>query len=170
MKIFLGADHAGFDLKEEVKDFLKKAGYEVEDCGALEFNKTDDYPEFISQAAAAVSQDPENSRAIIFGRSGQAEAMLANKYKGVRAALFYCPAVPLGPADVTGRISRDPLEMIRLTREHNNANILSLGATFLKTSDALKVAKMWLESPFTQEERHVRRIEKIKKIEEGLYA
>ena len=170
MKIFLGADHAGFELKEKVKEFLNQAGYEIEDCGAHEFNKADDYPDIISQAAAAVSKDPENSRAIIFGRSGQAETMLANKHKGVRAVLFYSPAVPLGAADVTGRISHDPLEMIRLTREHNNANILSLGATFLKVSDALKVTKMWLEAPFTQEERHVRRLAKMKQIEERIFA
>lgn len=169
MKVYLASDHAGFELKEKVKEFLRQEGYEIEDCGALKFEKADDYPDFISKAAIAVSQDPDNSRAIIFGRSGQAEAMLANKYKGVRAAVFYAPAVPLGAADVTGRISHDPFEMIRLTREHNNANVLSLGGTFLKMEDSLKVAKMWLEAPFTQEERHVRRLGKIRKIEEELY-
>jgi ribose 5-phosphate isomerase B len=169
MKVYLASDHAGFELKEAVKKFLQQENFEVEDCGALTFNKTDDYPDYISQAAAAVAKDQENSRAIIFGRSGQAEAMLANKYPGVRAALFYIPAVPLGAADVTGRISHDPLEMIRLTREHNNANVLSLGATFLRKEDALKVVKMWLDSPFTREARHVRRLDKIKQIEEELY-
>ena len=165
--IYLATDHAGFELKEKVKDFLNKEGYQVKDCGAFEYNKDDDYPDFISKAAEKVSSDPENSKAIIFGRSGQAEAMVANKYKGVRAALFYTPAVPIGAADVTGRISNDPFEMIRLTREHNNANVLSLGAAFLKPEDALKVVKLWLDAPFTNEERHVRRIEKISKIEEN---
>jgi len=166
MKVYLATDHAGFKLKEKVKDFLIKEGYKVDDCGAHKFDKDDDYPDFISKAAKAVSDDPGNSRAIVFGRSGQAEAMLANKYKGVRAALFYCPAVPIGDADVTGRKSEDPFEMIRLTKEHNNANILSLGTIFLSDRDVLKVVKLWLEAPFTKEERHVRRIDKIKQIEE----
>lgn len=170
MKVYLATDHAGFALKEKVKQFLQGLSYEIEDCGALSFDKTDDYPDYISKAAAAVSADPENSRAIVFGRSGQAEAMLANKYQGVRAALFYSPAIPIGPADVTGRKSNDPLEIIRLTKEHNNANILSLGAVFIAESDAIKVVKKWLDTPFTGEERHQRRIDKIKKIEEELYA
>ncbi len=164
-KVYLGTDHAGFELKEKVKKFLLDNKYEVEDCGASSYDKDDDYPDFISKAAEAVSKDPENSKAIIFGRSGQAEAIVANKYRGVRAVLFYTPAVPVGAADVTGRISQDPFEMIRLTREHNNANVLSLGAAFIKTEDALKVVKLWLEAPFTGEERHVRRIGKIAKLE-----
>lgn len=166
MKIYLGADHAGFEAKEEVKKFLIKNSYEIEDCGAYQFDKTDDYPDFISKAAKLVSADPENSRAIIFGRSGQAEAMLANKYKGVRAVLVYAPAVPLGAADVTGRVSENPWEMIRLTREHNNANVLSIGAVFLNVQDVLKIVKLWLEEPFPADERHVRRLAKIKQIEE----
>ena len=168
MKIYLATDHAGFDLKEKVKVDLQAKGYNVEDCGAHEFNKDDDYPDFISKAAEAVSKDPDNSRGVIFGGSGQAEAMVANKYKGVRCALFYTKAVPIGAADVTGRTSTDPYEMIRLTREHNNANILSLGARFIEEDEALKVVGLWLEAPFEQTERHVRRIEKIKKIEKQI--
>src|SRR3989344_7514094 len=94
MKVYLATDHAGFELKEKVKQWLKKEGYAVEDCGAYEFDKTDDYPDFVSKAAAAVSNDPQNSRAIILGGSGQAEAILANKFRGVRAALFFSPTAP----------------------------------------------------------------------------
>lgn len=166
MKIVIAADHGGFDFKEKVKKFLIKEGYTVEDYGAYEFDKDDDYPDFISKAAEAVSKDPEGTRGIIFGRSGQAEAMLANKFRNVRCALFYAPAVPVGAADVAGRVSADPFEMIRLTREHNNSNMLSLGGAFIKEQDLLKVVKLWLDTPFPGHERHVRRIEKIRKIEQ----
>lgn len=165
MKIFLATDHAGFELKEKVKKFLQGQGYDVTDCGALSFDKEDDYPDFISQAAEAVSKNPQNSRGIIFGGSGQGEAIVANKYKNVRAVVFYTPAIPAQAADATGRQSSDPFEIIRLSREHNDANILSLSARFLEEEDALKAVKLWLETPFPAEERHKRRVEKIKEIE-----
>ena len=165
MQIFLASDHAGFELKEKIKVFLKDKGYDVVDCGAQTFNKDDDYPDFISQAAEQVSKDSENSKAIVFGGSGQAEAMVANKYGGIRCALFYSAAAPFGVADVTGRTSEDPLEMIRLTREHNNANVLSIGARFVDEETAKKIAEMWLVTTFNNEPRHVRRINKIKEIE-----
>ncbi len=168
MEVYLASDHVGFELKKKLKDFLVKEGYEIEDCGAYEYDRYDDYPDFISKAAEAVSKEPQNSRAIILGGSGQAEMMVANKYKGVRAALFYAPAVPVEAADITGRISADPYEMIRLTREHNNANILSLGVRFITEEQAKKAVKIWLEQPFPGDERHIRRIEKIKKIEETI--
>ena len=163
--IFLATDHAGFELKEKVKSFLKQEGYEIEDCGAYEFDKNDDYPDFISKAAEKVSNNPED-KAIIFGSSGQGEAMVANKFKNVRAAVFYTPCIPAHNVDVSGRTSDDSFEMIRLTREHNNANILSLGAKILKDEDALKAVKLWIEAPFTNEERHERRIKKIQEIED----
>ncbi|MBI4038032.1 RpiB/LacA/LacB family sugar-phosphate isomerase [Candidatus Daviesbacteria bacterium] len=166
MIVYLASDHAGFKLKERVKGFLIREGYEVQDLGASEYNKDDDYPDFISKAGEAISRSPED-KAIIFGGSGQAEAIVANKYKQVRAAVFYAPAIPAEAADVTGRVSEDPFEMIRLTREHNNANVLSLGARFLKEEEATQAVQLWLKAPFSQEGRHVRRIDKIKKIEEG---
>lgn len=163
--VFLATDHAGFEVKEKVKEFLLKMGFEVEDCGAYELNNADDYPDFISKAAEAVSKNPDNSKGIIFGGSGQAEMMVANKFKGVRCALFYATAVPVRAADVTGRKSTDPYEMVKLTREHNDANMLSIGVRFVTDEEAIKVAKLWLEQSFSADERHVRRIEKIKKIE-----
>lgn len=166
MKVYLAADHAGFELKEKVKKFLVSGSYQIEDCGASSLDPNDDYPNFISKAAAAVSTDPENSRGIIFGGSGQAEAMVANKFKGVRCALFYAPVAPHGAADITGRKSTDPFEMIRLTKEHNNANMLSIGARFITEEEANLAAKLWLDTDFKNEERHVRRINKIKEIEE----
>lgn len=148
--IYLASDHAGFELKEKVKQSLKAEGYELEDCGAFKFDPADDYPDFIAKAAEAVSKDPQ-SKAIIFGGSGQGEAIVANKFPNVRAAVFY------GNAD-----------MVLLTREHNDANVLSLGARFLTEDEAAEAVKLWLETPFTEEKRHVRRIEKIKKIERDL--
>lgn len=148
MKVYLAADHAGFELKEKVKEFLKKEGYEIKDFGAIVFDPEDDYPDFISQAAEAVSKDP-GSKAIIFGGSGQGEAIVANKFPGVRAAVYY------GKAE----------KMPSLTRQHNDSNILSLGARFLTEKEAISGVKLFLETPFSEELRHVRRIEKIKKIE-----
>ena len=165
--IYLASDHAGFELKGKIAEFLKQEGYEITDCGAFEYDKDDDYPDFIGKAAEEVSKDPENNKAIVFGGSGQAEMMVANKYKGVRAALFYSPAIPTGAADITGRKSDNPYEIIRLTREHNNANVLSLGVRFLTEEQAKEAVKIWLKASFPGDERHVRRIEKIKKIEEN---
>jgi len=167
MIVYLATDHAGFELKEKVKSFLDQEGYKVEDCGAYEFDKDDDYPDFISRAAEKISNDPE-SKAIIFGSSGQGEAMVANKFKNVRAAVFYASCIPAHNVDVSGRVSDDSFEMVRLTREHNNANVLSLGAKILKDEDALKAVKLWLETDFTNEERHERRIKKIQEIEERI--
>ena len=147
MKIYLATDHAGFELKEKLKGYLQSEGYEIEDFGAHQFDKEDDYPDFISKAAEAVSKDP-NSKAIILGGSGQGEAMVANKFPNVRAVIYY-----------------GNMEMIPLTRQHNDANILSLGARFLNEDEAKKAVKLWLETPFTDEDRHKRRIEKINKLE-----
>lgn len=146
-KIFLGADHAGFELKEQVKKFLVKLGFDVIDKGAYEFNKTDDYPDFIAPAAKAVARYG-NSKGIIFGASGQGEAIAANKIKGIRASLYY---------------GGNP-EIIKLSRAHNNANVLSLGARFLSKEEAIGAVKLWLDTDFSNEERHTRRIKKLDKL------
>jgi len=148
MKVYLATDHAGFELKEKIKIYLQKEGYEIEDCGAYSLDSEDDYPDFISKAAEAVSKDPE-SKGIILGGSGQGEAIVANKFPNVRAAVYY------GGQE----------QMPSLTRAHNDSNILSLGARFLQEKEANTAVKLFLESPFTGEERHVRRIEKIKDLE-----
>ena len=166
--IYLASDHAGFELKEKIEEFLRGKKLDVEDLGPDSLDPSDDYPDLISKAAEKVSKDSESSKAIIFGGSGQAEAMVANKFPGVRCALFYAAIAPFQAADITGRKSVDPFEMIRLTREHNDANILSIGARFVNEEDAQKAVRFWLEQEFTQAPRHVRRLEKIKKIESRL--
>ena len=114
MKIYIASDHAGFELKNKIKDFLKSLEYNVEDCGAFVFDPLDDYPDFILPAAKKVAKE-ENSRGIILGGSGQGEAMAANRIKGIRAAVYY----------------DGPIDIIKLSRLHNNANIISFGARFL---------------------------------------
>lgn len=144
MRIYIGADHAGFKLKEKLIPFLKELGHEVEDKGAFEYNKDDDYPDFIKPVAEAVSEDKE-TRGIIIGKSGQGEAMCANRVKGARAMVWY--GYDVG--------------MLRLSREHNDANILSLGAGFVNNEKAFDAVKYWLETPFSGDERHIRRIAKL---------
>lgn len=167
MKVYLATDHTGLELKNKVKEFLQKEGYEVEDCGAYIYDKNDDYPDFINKAAEGVSKDPENTRGIIFGGSGQGEAMAANKSKNVRCALFYAPALATQVINIEGTKSTDPFEMLKLTREHNDANMLSLSARFLKEEEAIRAVQIFLETPFSNAERHKRRINMIKRIEEA---
>lgn len=164
MKVFIASDHAGFELKNKIKDFLSKKGAEVSDCGAFEYDKDDDYPDFISKAAINVSKNP-GSFGIIFGGSGQAEMMTANKIKGIRCALFYNKALPIASIDIAGSISEDPFEMIKLTRIHNDANVLSIGARFVSVEDTQKAVALFLSTDFPADERHVRRIKKMEKLE-----
>ena len=143
MKIHLATDHAGLELKNTIKEFLSGGGYDVTDHGAHEYDALDDYPDFIFPCARAVAADA-SSRGIILGGSGQGEAMAANRIKGVRAAVFY----------------NGPKEIIKLSREHNNANILSLGARFMSEEEIYKIIELWLEEPF-EGGRHERRIAKL---------
>ena len=143
MIIALGTDHAGIDLKEVVKKFLEEDGYEVKDFGAYEYDSADDYPDFINPTAEFVSKN-NNAMGIIFGGSGQGEVMAANRYKGVRAAVFY----------------GGPDEIISLSRQHNNANILSLAARFIEPEHAINVIKIWLSTEF-EGGRHQQRIDKL---------
>ncbi len=150
MKLYIGTDHAGFELKEELKIFLEDLGCEVEDKGAFEFNEADDYPDFIFPVVKAVAEDIArdlDSRGIVIGGSGQGEAIVANKVKGIRAAVVY---------------DEYSAEM---SRKHNDANIISLGTRTLSIGEAKDLVKLWLETPFSDDERHKRRIEKIKTIE-----
>lgn len=146
MKIYLGTDHAGFELKEKIKDFLTELKYGFEDCGAFEFDRNDDYPDFIGKVGNNVSKDP-NSRGIVIGKSGAGECIVANKYKSVRAFLAVND------------------KNVRLAREHNDANVISLGSEIVGLEEAKNLIKIFLETPFSEDERHVRRINKIKEIE-----
>src|SRR3990167_3542818 len=147
MKIYLGTDHAGFDLKEKIKSYLVENGYEIEDCGAFSFDKDDDYPDFIANAALGVSKDTD-SKGVVFGKSGAGECIVANKIKGIRAILGFNK------------------ENVELSRLHNDANVLSLGSAFTNDDLAKELVKIFLDTPFSNEERHSRRIAKIKKLEE----
>lgn len=167
MKIYLATDHAGFQLKELVKEELLGQDYNVEDCGAVSFHKDDDYPDFVSVAAEKISAYPYD-RAIIFGGNGQAEAFLANKYPQVKAVVFYGTKVPTTPVDVHNRVSEDPYEMIRLVREHDNANVLSIGARFVTEEETLEAVRLFLTTTFPEDERHMRRLQKIAEIEKEL--
>ena len=144
MKIFLASDHAGFELKQKLAEFLIAEGHEVEDCGPRYYNPTDDYPNYIIPCAKKVAQN-KGSFGIVAGLSGQGEAMAANRVRGVRAAVYYG-----GPTD-----------MLKLSREHNDANVLSLGARFVSPEEAQKAVALWLDTHFMNEERHVRRIKEL---------
>jgi len=145
MKIYFASDHAGFEMKNALKEYVAGLEYGVEDCGAYELDPDDDYTLFVKRAAEAVSKDPENVKAIVLGGSGQGEDMVADKFPGVRSAEYY----------------GGNLEIVRLSREHNDANVLSLGARFISLEEAKEAVKIWLETPFGNEERHVRRISEI---------
>ena len=143
MKIHLATDHAGLELKDKIKQYLIELGHNVIDHGAYEYDALDDYPDFIFPCAKAVAEDSK-SRGIILGGSGQGEAMVANRIKGVRAAVFY----------------NGPKEIIELSRQHNNANILSLGARFMSEEEIHRIIEIWFNTDF-EEGRHQRRIDKL---------
>ena len=157
-KILVGSDHAGFGHKEKLIPYLKELGYEVEDKGAFEYNEEDDYPDFIIPLAREISKHPNEYRGIIFGLSGQGEAMAANKFSDVRAAVYY--------GKVQCVVEGEEDSVIKLSREHNDANILSIGARFTTAEEMKEVVKEWLETPFTNEERHKRRKAKMDRINE----
>ncbi len=161
MKVFFASDHAGFDLKHTLIEFVKNIGHETEDCGPFSFDPHDDYPDFIGIAAKRVCENPEIVRAIIIGGSGEGEAIVANRYRGVRAAVFYGGARSIGSVDISGGQSADSYEIVRLMREHNDANILSLGARFVSKDEACEAVRVFLATPFSHEERHIRRIKKM---------
>ncbi|OGD98507.1 hypothetical protein A2W45_03430 [Candidatus Curtissbacteria bacterium RIFCSPHIGHO2_12_41_11] len=155
--IYIAADHAGFYLKKQLIQYLKIKGLEVEDMGAFELNEDDDYPDFVIPCALRVAESHAQGKpddvGIVIGGSGQGEAIAANKVKGIRAAVYYG-----GPSTSSGS------SIPRLAREHNDANILSLGARFLSADDAKKAVSVWLDTKF-ESGRHQRRVDKISKFE-----
>lgn len=145
MKIFIASDHAGFELKKFLVDRLSLAGHDVRDMGAKTYDSEDDYPDFISLVAKEVSHQPSLVKGIVLGGSGQGEAICANKFYGIRAALYY----------------GGNMDIVRLSRQHNDANVLSVGARFVSADEALKAVNIWLSTPFSGDERHKRRIQKL---------
>ena len=160
MKIYFASDHAGFALKKALIPFVKSLGFEVYDKGAFKYDEKDDYPDFIKLAAHEVSDNPQKSLGIVIGGSGQGEAIVANKFPHIRAVVFNGQYHP----DVSIKVPDE----IKLTREHNDANILSLGARFLTDEEAKYAVKEWLTTHFSLAERHKRRIKKIEKIEQQI--
>jgi len=145
MRVYLGSDHAGFELKNHLVEWLKAAGHDPVDCGPHIYDAQDDYPVFCLRAAVAVAADP-GALGIVIGGSGNGEQIAANKVKGVRAALAW------------------NLETAKLAREHNNANVLTMGGRLLDSATARKVLDTWLATSFAGG-RHARRVEKIAAIE-----
>ena len=158
MKIYIGTDHAGFEFKNKLVEYLKGLGHEVVDKGPFEYDANDDYPDFITPVAVAVAHDMEvglPNMGIILGGSGQGEAMCANRVKGARAGVYY------GGAGTQTDISGNKINMIQSLREHNNANILSIGARFINEDEVKSAIKLFIETPFSNDERHIRRINKF---------
>lgn len=140
MKIAIASDHAGFDYKEAIRQWLGSRGHEVKDFGTFS-NEAVDYPDFIRPAAEAVARG-EFERGIVLGGSGNGEAIAANKVRGIRCGLCWSE------------------ETARLNRQHNDANVLSLGQRMIPQDLALRIVEIWLATPF-EGGRHVRRVQKI---------
>jgi len=153
MHIHLATDHAGFDHKEAVRVWLLAEGYHVTDHGAHKLDNEDDFPDFIVKAAHAVARNKEQDRAIIFGGSGQGEAMLANRFPGVRATVLYS----------------DSEEIVSLSRQHNAANVLSIGARLLSVADTKKHIWTWLHTPSPLVEKYLRRNDKLDQLARNLH-
>jgi len=145
--LYIAADHAGFPLKEELKPFLEKEGYELVDLGAEELDTFDDYPDFASVLAQSVAEE-ENAGGILICGTGQGMCMAANKVAGIRAVQVF--------DEFTARAAA----------EHINANIICLGARTTDVETAKKLVKIWLDTEFEEDERHMRRLRKIEEIEQ----
>ncbi len=146
MRLHIGSDHAGLELKAILIEHLRKSGHEVTDHGPHEYDALDDYPVFCIPAAEATAQDPQ-SLGIVLGGSGTGEQMAANKVEGIRAALVWS------------------VEIAKLAREHNNANVISLGGRMHTPEVCKELIDAFIATPFTNDERHVRRIKLISKYE-----
>lgn len=149
--VYLATDHAGFELKEKIKIYLEsKGGHDVYDCGALTLEPGDDYPALIARAAEKISYDSMHDPAygIIFGGSGTGEAIVANRFAHVRAVPF----------------SGGNLELIKLAREHDDANVLSIGARFVTEKEACQAIDLFFATPFSHDERHAERVIQIEEI------
>jgi len=160
MKLALATDHVGYEALKELKLFLESLGHQCIDFGPKQLIKDDDYPDYIRPAALSVASG-ESQMGVILGGSGQGEAIVANRVPGIRCAVFYGTAVARQPIDAAGHGSRDPYEIIKLSRQHNDANMLSLAGRFLSFPEMKHAVKLWLETDFSGDPRHMRRINKI---------
>lgn len=146
MKIYIGADHRGFELKAELKNFLDEKGYDVEDVGAFEYDKDDDYPDFALAVAEKVSKDG-SARGILLCGSGTGMDTVANKVKGIRATLA------------------SSAQVARAARNDDDVNVISLPADFLNVDETRDIVEVFLKTPFEAAERHARRLQKIAELE-----
>ena len=146
--IHIATDHAGFSLKGDIVKWLQAEGYVVVDHGTHHLDEGDDFPDFIGKAARAVSQNPAHTKGVIFGGSGQGEAMAANRFPHVRAVVYY------GGND----------DIVRLSRQHNDANVISFGARFVSLEETKRALTTWLETPFDGQEKRERRNQKIERL------
>lgn len=157
MTVYIAADHSGIELKDNLKKLLPDVAFV--DLGGDGTNDNDDYPDVIAPCAERVAV--EGAFGIVIGGSGQGEAMVANRTRGARAAVFYGLATPTEAIEVEGTTDTDPFAIVRLARRHNNANMLSLGARFLDAQTAAAAVRIFLDTPFSGDERHARRIAKF---------
>lgn len=150
MRIYLASDHAGFELKEEIKSFLQELGHEIYDCGALTLEDGDDYPHYMALAAERVQGDSmhDPAVAVLFGGSGVGEAIVANRFAHVRAVVY----------------AGGPLDMIKVSREHNDTNVLSIGARFVTANEVMQAIELFINTPFSHMERHADRIIQIEEV------
>ena len=144
MKVYIGSDHAGFEMKKDLISYLKEQGLEAIDCGPEKYVHDDDYPDYVSKVAEHVSKE-KTVIGIVIGRNGQGEAIVTNRFSKVRCAVFYGGSK----------------HIITLSREHDDANILSLGSSFLTNEEARRAVDLFLHTKFSGDERHIRRIKKI---------
>jgi ribose 5-phosphate isomerase B len=147
MRVYLGSDHAGFDLKRHLVDWLTAGGHEPVDCGAFGYDASDDYPPFVLRAAERTAADP-GALGVVIGGSGNGEAIAANKVKGVRAALVWND------------------DTATLARRHNDANVISIGARMHDLDTATRFVGLFLKTEYSKEERHARRIAMLSRYEE----
>jgi ribose 5-phosphate isomerase B len=159
-KVYIAGDHTGYELKKELMIYINSLGLEAVDKGPFEYDADDDYPDFVHPAAVAVASDKE-SFGVLLGGSGQGEAICANRVKGARAAVFYGAVTAKSAVDIEGNVSTDPYEIVKLAREHNNANIISFGTRFISNEDIKESIKIFTETHFKGVGRHLRRINKI---------
>ena len=162
MKIYFASDHTGFEMKKALVEYVKELGFGAVDLGPEKMDLNDDYPLEIEKVGLEIFKNPTD-KGIILGGSGQGEAVVANRFPNVRAAVFYGPNRALSSPD------KNQYDIIKLSREHNDSNILSIGARFVSIEEAKEAVKLWLETPFPGDNRHIRRLEEIDKLEESLY-
>lgn len=148
VRVYLGSDHAGFELKSVLAGWLAGTGHEAVDCGPASYDADDDYPPYVMRAAASVAADP-GSLGVVLGGSGNGEQIAANKVPGIRAALVWST------------------EIARLARLHNDANVISLGARMHSAQEAIAFLRVFVETEFSGEARHVRRLAMISDYEQS---